>query len=220
MNVPITKTIGSLVLAALVTTGCATNERQRITMLEQTNQNLTDRLNGAQGNLDAATRDRDALNGRLLAAIDEVNQLRLALEQRPITEEPAAPGWTSVPGGAMIAIEGNVLFSPGKVEIRDEARRALDAIASTIQGQYADKDILIIGHTDNHPIKKSGWKDNYQLSTERSLSVARYLVGHAVSPDRVIAGGCGEHRPRTDNNSMSTRAANRRVEIFAIDSIN
>ena len=220
MNAVMTRSIGTLALAALLTTGCATNERQRITMLEKTNQNLTDRLNAAQGSLDAASRDRDALNGRLLAAIDEVSQLRAAMQERPATQEPAAPGWTTVPGGAMIAIEGNVLFAPGKVEIRDEARRALGAIASTIQGQYADKDILIIGHTDDQPIKKSGWKDNYELSAERALSVARYLVGTSVSPTRVIAGGCGEHRPRTDNNSASSRAANRRVEIFAIDSIN
>lgn len=219
MNVAKRTTIGSLALLVLMASGCATNEKQRITMLEQLNRNLTDRLNASQGNFDAVQRDRDELNSRLLAAIDEVKQLRLALQDRPVAEE-AAPGWTAVPGGAMIAIEGNVLFAPGKVEIRDEARRALDAITSTIQGQYGDKDILIIGHTDNQPIKKSGWKDNYQLSTERALAVARYLVGHSVSPARVIAGGCGEHRPRTDNNSMSSRAANRRVEIFAIDAIN
>ena len=59
--------------------------------------------------------------------------------------------------------------------------------------------------------------DNYQLSTERALAVARHLVSRGVPPGRLIAGGCGEHRPREANTSKTNRAANRRVEIFALE---
>ena len=119
----------------------------------------------------------------------------------------------------MIAIEGNVLFQAGRAVIRPQARVTLDGIASTVRGEYADKDILVVGHTDDQPIKKSGWTDNFQLSTERSLAVARYLQQHGVAPNRLIAGGCGEHRPRKPNDTQAGKASNRRVEVFAVEPI-
>ena len=196
--------------------GCVDKKTQeRLTLLEDTNRDLTARLNGAMTELAMSGEDRDGLSGQLLASQQEIDRLREELANMPIPEE-AAPGWTAVPGGAMIAIEGSVLFSPGKVTLRDQAVRALGAIISTVQGEYADKDILVFGHTDNQPIVKSGWQDNWQLSTERSLSVVRHLAGHGVSSSRLVACGCGEHRPVTPN-SASNRARNRRVEIFAID---
>ena len=117
----------------------------------------------------------------------------------------------------MIAIEDRVLFAPGKITLRQEARRTLDAVVSTVQGEYADKDIFVFGHTDDRPIVKSGWTDNWQLSTERALAVARYLRQRAVATPRLVVAGCGEYRPRAANDSEADRAKNRRVQILAVD---
>lgn len=209
---------GSLAALLVLSTvsGCASKDKNRISMLEEANRNLTQRLNLTRGELESVGRDRAELNRRLQAAMADANALRDQLANQPVPQETAA-GWTPVPGGAMIAIEGRVLFSPGKATLRGEARSALDAIRSTVQGEYADKDVLVFGHTDDQPIKKSGWTDNYQLSTERALAVIRYLRDQGVAPSRLVACGCGEYRPRTPNTSMSGRAANRRVEIYALD---
>lgn len=206
----------AVVLAVVAVSGCAKQRKQRIAMLEEVNSNLTDRLNFTNSELGAARRDSEDLSFRLQDSLTQVEVLRRDLAATPIPEEPA-PGWAPVPGGAMITIEGSVLFTPGKVALRKAARRTLDAIVSTLQGEYSDKDILVIGHTDNQPIKKSGWLDNYQLSTERALAVVRYMKDHGVSPERLISGGCGEHRPRVGNTSATNRAANRRVEVFATE---
>ena len=216
MRGQILRGLAPMCLLALAMTGCTTNHQERITMLEDINRHLSERLNSTQAELSDAEREQAEIDARLVAALDEVTALRTQLEQTPLPTE-AAPGWTAVPGGAMIAIEGNILFQTGKATLRDEARRTLDAVASTVQGEYADKNILVIGHTDNQPIKKSGWKDNYQLSTERALSVTRYLRDRGVNPERLVAGGCGQHRPRVPNSSAGNRTTNRRVEIFAID---
>ena len=117
----------------------------------------------------------------------------------------------------MIAIPGSVLFKSGKVTLRRESKNVLSKIASEITGNFAGKDIYVFGHTDTDPIKKSKWKDNRQLSTERSLAVVRYLQTQSVSPKSLVACGCGEHRPMTSNSSSSGRSKNRRVEIFAVD---
>ncbi len=203
---------------AVAATGCATKERERITLLEETNVDLTDRLNRSQSELDGAFSDSEELDRLLQAALDDLSALQEQLSERPVPEE-AAPGWTATPGGAMIAIDDAVLFATGKAALRQEARRTLDAVVNTLLGEYGDKDILVFGHTDDQPIKKSGWTDNYQLSSERALAVTRYLREQGVSAARLVACGCGEFRPRVDNASDANRATNRRVEIFAVDSL-
>lgn len=206
---------GILTVTAMVAlAGCA-NNNDRMSALEADNRNLRDELGRARGELTATKGSRAELERRLHDAMREAEALRGQLASTPA--EPTPSGWTAVPGGAMIAIEDDVLFSPGKITLRDNALRALDRVVSTLQGEYGNKDIFVFGHTDDRPIKKSGWADNWQLSAERALAVARYLQNHGISPERLVAAGCGEYRPRAANNSEVNRTANRRVEIFAID---
>lgn len=196
--------------------GCASQDKAKLGSLEERNRQLTNQLNKANSDLEAAMRERDAFNARLANALRDADALRAQMVEKP-DAQPAPPGWTAVPGGGMIAIEDDLLFAPGKAALRDEARRTLDKIVSTINGEYGSKDIMVFGHTDDRPIKKSGWADNWQLSTERSLAVVRYLREHGVEPNRLVAAGCGENRPRTPNTTEPNRTANRRVEIFAIE---
>ncbi len=209
--------VSGISLAGLA--GCATTDKNPSAQLEGANRNLSDQLARAKNDVDACHRDREGLNQRLAEALRAADQLRtqLASQPAPVAAEEPAPGWTAVPGGAMIAIEDDVLFASGKAVLRDQAKKTLDQVASTINGTYASKDILVFGHTDDRPIKKSGWDDNWQLSTERSLAVVRYLKERSVSTDRLVAAGCGEYRPRAKNDTDSNRQRNRRVEIFAID---
>lgn len=213
---PVVRRIAMVVLVTVAASGCAQKERQRITLLEGANANLTERLNLTRGELETVNQQRDDLERRLASAHDDLNGLQTQLAQQP-TPEQAAPGWTPVPGGAMIAIDDSILFVSGRVTVREEARRTLDGIASTLKGEYAGQDVLVFGHTDTQPIKKSGWSDNYQLSAERALAVVRYLRDRGLPPERLIACGCGAHRPRASNASPAGRAANRRVEVYAID---
>jgi len=208
---------GLVVLSSLVgmLSGCAGNKKQA-DALEGRNRDLGNALSRAQNDLQACMRERDQLGQQLAAARTDSDSLRSQLANKP--EPPTAPpGWTAVPGGGMIAIEEDILFAPGKVTLRDEARKTLDSVVSTLEGDYHTKDIMVFGHTDDRPIKKSGWQDNWQLSTERSLAVTRYLKEHGVEPERLAAAGCGEYRPRVANDSEPNRLRNRRVEIFAID---
>jgi len=197
--------------------GCASNPHFRIKTLEKTNNNLTERLNQTQVELVASQRDRSELDARLVVALDEVYELKRNIEERPIPQT-APNGWTPIPGGAMISIEGNILFSAGNTELKNDARRTLRNIVNTLQREYGDKDILVFGHTDDQPIRHSKWKDNYELSAQRALSVVRFLGENGVHQSRLIAGGCGEYRPKASSRTASSRAKNRRVEIFAVDS--
>jgi chemotaxis protein MotB len=91
--------------------------------------------------------------------------------------------------------------------------RELDQVIRIIKKDYSGRKIDIVGNTDTDPIKKSGWKDNWELSTERALSVVRYLVKHGISSKNVRACGAGSARPVASNSSSTGKAKNRRVEI-------
>ncbi len=216
--------MGLAAAIGLVLTGCGPDPKQRVGLLEDQNRNLTDELNRARAELEAAQEARDFAARQAADAAQENSALRGQLANRPVervevrvpVEAPAPPGWVNVPGGAMIAIDDSVLFQSGKAVLRPEAKRALDAVASTIQGQYGEKEVLVYGHTDDQPIKKSGWQDNWELSANRALAVVRYLKDKGVDASRLTAAGVGDTRPRAPNTAEG-RAKNRRVEIFALD---
>jgi chemotaxis protein MotB len=85
-----------------------------------------------------------------------------------------------------------------------------------IQEKVADRDIGIEGHTDNEPIKHSGWKSNWELSTARATSVLHFLEEGGVNPRQMVASGYGEYRPMVSNDDPSSRQKNRRVEIVIL----
>lgn len=116
--------------------------------------------------------------------------------------------------GLVITVVGDLLFDSGKAKIRSEALPLLDKISQVLKENMAAFNIGIEGYTDNQPIKYSGWKSNWELSTARALSVLHYLVDQqGLSPDRLSAIGFGEFRPIADNDTRGGRQQNRRVEI-------
>ena len=147
-----------------------------------------------------------------LALRNERDRLKAELAKK--TTSPV-PGWEAVPGGVMKGIEGSVLFDSGKAVIKPGGKQILDEVAATITKSFGNHEIYVFGHTDAEPIKKSAWKDNYELSCQRALAVVRHLMSKGVTA-YVAACGWGEHRPVAPNPKSGRQSANRRVEVFAM----
>ena len=119
--------------------------------------------------------------------------------------------------GLVITFVSEVLFDSGKDKLKEEASEKLNKIASVLNTTVKDLNIGIEGHTDDQPIKYSGWKSNWELSTARALSVLHYLLDtNGVVPERVSASGFGEYRPVASNETKEGRQKNRRVEIVIL----
>jgi chemotaxis protein MotB len=116
-------------------------------------------------------------------------------------------------GTVTLTISDKILFDSGKATLKKSSSTELDHIKSVLQSKYAGRRIDVIGHTDSEPIKKSPWKDNMQLSTERANVVVRYLVEHGIPQDSIRAIGHGDSQPIASNATAAGRAKNRRVEI-------
>ncbi len=118
--------------------------------------------------------------------------------------------------GLVITFLDEILFDSGKARIKNDAFAALDEVASVITAKAADLNVGVEGHTDNVPIKFSGWKSNWELSTARATSVLHYLIEKGVLPGKLSATGFGEFRPVDSNDTAKGRLKNRRVEIVIL----
>ena len=156
--------------------------------------------------------------GELSQQLDELNQAKKLLENTLSKEiEDKQVKLEMMGKGLVITIVGDVLFDSGKAKIRPESYPILDKVATVLKENVPGLNVGIEGHTDNVPIKFSGWKSNWELSTTRALSVLHYLVEEKnIFPERVSALGYGEYRPVASNSTKEDRQLNRRVEIVIL----
>ena len=118
--------------------------------------------------------------------------------------------------GLVITFVQEVLFDSGKDKLKKKARPMLDKVVSVINEKAPDRNIGIEGHTDNQPIKHSGWKSNWELSTARATTVLHYFEDNGIDPRRLQATGFGEYRPVVSNDTKEGRQENRRVEVVIL----
>ena len=153
--------------------------------------------------LEELARSKGLLEQKLGAEIDD-NQIKLAMMEK----------------GLVITVVGDLLFDSGKAKIRSEAFPLLTKVSVILKDNMAQFNVGIEGHTDNVPIKQSGWKSNWELSTARALSVLHYLAtDQGISPERLSAIGYGEYRPLASNDTKEGRKQNRRVEIVILPNV-
>lgn len=116
-------------------------------------------------------------------------------------------------GTITVTLSNAILFTSGKATLKKATSTELNHIQSVLKRQYPNRQIDVVGHTDSDPIKKSKWKDNLELSAQRSLTVVRYLIARGIAKNKIREIGCGASRPIASNKSASGKAKNRRVEI-------
>ncbi len=153
--------------------------------------------------LDELSRSKSLLEQKLGAEIND-KQIKLQMMEK----------------GLVITVVGDLLFDSGKAKIRSEAYPLLDKVSSVLKDNMRQFNVGIEGHTDNAPIKHSGWKSNWELSTARALSVLHYLdKDQGISGERLSAIGYGEYRPVASNETKDGRKQNRRVEIVILPNV-
>ncbi len=117
--------------------------------------------------------------------------------------------------GFVIQLPASLLFKVGSATIENEdALLFLKRVALIIEELPNDMDVSVKGHTDNqYPGSKSPFKDNWELSSARAISVLQELLLDEVNPRRISASGYAQYRPLATNVTKSGREKNRRVEL-------
>lgn len=115
--------------------------------------------------------------------------------------------------GLRITIEAPVLFASGGAELRPGATDILQPILDEIIAM--PNAMIVEGHTDNVPIRTARFPSNWELSTARAISMARYFMdAGGLHPKRISVAGYAEYQPIAPNDTPEGRQRNRRVELF------
>ncbi len=123
--------------------------------------------------------------------------------------------------GDRFVFSSEVLFDKGSADIGVAGKLQLDAISNVLKdiSQKIPQDInwvlRVDGHTDKTPLSQNSiFKDNWELSQARSLSVVKYMINrHQINPKRLSAAGFGEYQPISFSETKDALAKNRRIEF-------
>ncbi len=199
-NKTLVMTLATLVIFSLSTSGCTMifqkgrrKDVEKISKLQNEYYKLQDELSEME-------RAKMELENRLRGEIDD-KEVKVEMMER----------------GLVITFVAEVLFDSGKDVLKAQSIERLEKVARILNTTVRDLKVGVEGHTDNVPIKHSGWKSNWELSCARALSVVHFLIDeNAVAPTRLSATGYGEFRPVDTNDTKEGRARNRRVEIVIL----
>jgi len=115
-----------------------------------------------------------------------------------------------------IELSDKMLFKTGSTDLSSRAREVLSKVA-TVLNSKPDQEVLVEGHTDNVPISRDCFRDNWDLSASRAVAITRILQkDYNVDPARITAGGRGEYVPLASNETPEGRSTNRRIRIVIL----
>jgi chemotaxis protein MotB len=121
-------------------------------------------------------------------------------------------------GRMIVKLPASVLFASGSAQLSKQGKAALAYVSGVLQ-QFPDRSFMVTGHTDNEPVKESGYRNNWQLSTDRALVVVEHMIESGMKPENLLVGGAGEFDPIGDNASPRGRLENRRIEIVLLPNV-
>jgi type VI secretion system protein ImpK len=117
-------------------------------------------------------------------------------------------------GRTVVTLPGGDLFGSGSADVNTSYEDVLRRVAEALN-QVGGR-VMVVGHTDDQPIKSLTFRDNSHLSRERAVSVANILKSAMTNPAAVGSNGVGSTRPLFPEPTPENRARNRRVEIIHI----
>jgi chemotaxis protein MotB len=166
-------------------------------------------LQGARARIEDLQRENTEVTRNQKSLEDE---MRRSLESRDITI-------SELQGKLTVNILDRILFDSGEATLKPEGEDVLRKVAAVL-AQYPTRQVHVIGHTDNVPIRASArgkYPSNWELSTARATAAVRFLSEQAgVGASRLGAVGYGEYHPVADNETAEGRAQNRRIALVVL----
>jgi len=168
---------------------------------------LSNNLSASREEIQALQTQRAEAEKRLAAIADIQKQFAKMIDTGQLKV-------TARRGSLVLSLPSEVLFPSGSADLSESGKMAVLEVGFNLK-KLADRRFLVVGHTDDQPLKSTTYKDNWELSTARGLTVTRFLVQAGMDPKNLVAAGAGENDPISKD-----RAKNRRIEIALLPAIN
>lgn len=115
-------------------------------------------------------------------------------------------------GKMVLELPSAVLFESGKAGLSKDGQETLKEVAKVLT-KIKNREFQVAGHTDTVPIKSAKYKSNWELSTERAVTVVQFLQDNNINPKFLSAAGYSQYQPEATNKTDEGKALNRRIEI-------
>jgi chemotaxis protein MotB len=121
--------------------------------------------------------------------------------------------------GDRFVFQSEVLFAPGSADLADGAKKQLEPVIGALKEISAKIPpeinwvLRIDGHTDRRPISNDKFASNWELSTERAISVVRYAIAQGIPANHVAAAGFADNQPLDPGSGDDAYRRNRRIEL-------
>jgi chemotaxis protein MotB len=147
---------------------------------------------------------------KLKSKLDELTKLGLAVNVRH--------------NRMVISLPGDVLFDSGRETLKKDGQEILMKVAGVIEAdpQLLSRDYQVAGHTDNKPLQRGPFKDNWGLSLMRAREVLVFLVDPnkgKLPVEHWSATGFSDTDPIAPNDTDDGRQKNRRCEVIVSPSV-
>jgi chemotaxis protein MotB len=179
---------------------------------------IDDNLKRMEGNLKASSaeleklrKQREVAEERLAAFRELTDKLRLMIDAGQLQ--------VAVRSGRMVVeMPAEVMFASGSAELAEAGKIPLSQVAGEL-AKLGDRKFMVAGHTDNQPLKSARYRNNWELSTARAVTVTEFMVLAGLKATNLVAAGYGQHDPIVPNNSAKNRQKNRRIEIVLLPNV-
>jgi chemotaxis protein MotB len=171
-----------------------------------------------EGNLSATREELEALRAQRAEAekqLESVAKLQAQFAKMVDTGQLAV---TARRGSFVVEMPAEVLFRSGSADLSEQGQLSVLEVGFILK-QFPDRRFVVVGHTDSVPLKNAKFRDNWELSTARALTVTHVLVKAGMKPGALLAAGAGEHDPVRNNARPADRQRNRRIEIQLLPAV-
>lgn len=178
-----------------------TAENQRLETLKKQLESRSQRVAELESVIASKEAEMTNLKNAVSSALTDFEGKGLTIEQRN--------------GKVYVSMENKLLFNSGSWSVGTEGRKAVRQLG-TVLADNPEIAVLIEGHTDNTPFRKTAQIDNnWDLSTKRATAIVNILQENStIKPDNLTAAGRGEYAPIATNTTPKGKAKNRRIEVI------
>lgn len=118
--------------------------------------------------------------------------------------------------GLVISLPQAILFPSGEDRVTPTALPIVSQVAEVMMS--VPNKVALVGHADSVPIHNKRFRNNWELSSARSLNLLEVLSSrYGIPEERLSVQSYGSNDPKNSNDTEAGRAENRRVEILLLD---
>ncbi|WP_137181638.1 type VI secretion system protein TssL, long form [Roseomonas sp. AR75] len=112
----------------------------------------------------------------------------------------------------LIRIRNRGMFPSGSATLSQNFLPIMTRIGEALRDEPGP--VLVIGHSDNQPIRTVRFPSNFALSAARAEAARDAILRGLGDPARISFEGRADTEPVADNNTAEGREANRRIEVL------